>query len=309
MYSPGASSRNQTRQRAPPLLLGVLDDVHLILRGFNLEGSNSVSLSWWVMSGTSNLSSGMYLSRGRPCGRNNLSLEILVADVHEVGPLGGIDEVLCAVKSGRIGQNAFKNHHGGGEYRIVGRECVDRGGAGGAGGYLVLASERGGDGGDVEVRAGVESLDGGGPVLLEEGADDANLGGVIDDVGKEGVEVVAGALVLVGVVEDLLRVELPELAARDGEGEGFDGSSRALPRAAPLGTSLLVMNCMGMWYSSANLAATDSVSRLPGLAESLCEEGAPRRARGRSSGGLGSARDRAGVGMWMARRRRWRPRR
>jgi len=35
------------------------------------------------------------------------------------------------------------------------------------------------------------------------------------------------------------------------------------------------MNCMGMWYSSANLAATDSVSRFSlAFAESLCEEGA-----------------------------------
>ena len=92
------------------------------------------------------------------------------------------------------------------------------------GGYLVLASERGGNRGDAEVGAGVESLDGGLPVLLEEGADDANLSGIVDDVGEEGVEVVAGALVIVGVVEHRLRVEfLPELAAREGEAEGLDG--------------------------------------------------------------------------------------
>ena len=51
-------------------------------------------------------------------------------------------------------------------------------------------------------------------------------------VGEEGVEVVAGALVIVGVVEHRLRVEfLPELAAREGEAEKLEMTQEGRPRA------------------------------------------------------------------------------
>mmetsp|Transcript_1175 Transcript_1175/g.4786 ORF Transcript_1175/g.4786 Transcript_1175/m.4786 type:complete len:464 (+) Transcript_1175:944-2335(+) len=244
-------------QRAPPLLLGVLEDVHLILRGVNLGG---VELGIALLVGDVGhlelvLGDVLVLGEALVVANGNLSLEILVADVHEVGPLGGIDEV------------------------------------------LVLASERGGDGGDAEVRAGVESLDGGGPVLLEEGADDANLGGVIDDVGHEGVEVVAGALVLVGVVEHLLRIELPELAAREGEGEGLDGLLARLAEGGSLGHLVLGHELHGDVVFLGELSRDGfGLALLPGLRGELVRRGLRGVLVGVPQGGLGSARDRVGVG-------------
>ena len=165
------------------------------------------------------------------------------------------------------------------------------------GGYLVLASERGGNRGDAEVGAGVESLDGGLPVLLEEGADDANLGGVIDDVGHEGVEVVAGALVLVGVVEHLLRIELPELATREGEGEGLDGLLARLAEGGSLGHLVLGHELHGDVVFLGELSRDGfGLALLPGLRGELVRRGLRGVLVGVPQGGLGSARDRVGVG-------------
>ena len=201
-------------------------------------------------------------------------------------PLTPLTLTTSVEKSGRMVQRTFAELYADGI-------AVAR-----AGGYLVLAPERGGDGGDAEVRSGVESLDGGGPVLLEEGADDANLGGVIDDVGHEGVEVVAGALVLVGVVEDLLRVELPELAARDGEGEGLDGLLARLAEGGSLGHLALGHELHGDVVFLGELSRDGfGLALLPGLRGELVRRRSLRGVLvGGLQGGLGSARDRVGVG-------------
>mmetsp|Transcript_10041 Transcript_10041/g.45490 ORF Transcript_10041/g.45490 Transcript_10041/m.45490 type:complete len:464 (+) Transcript_10041:854-2245(+) len=246
-------------EQLPPLLLGVLDDEHLILRGVNLGGVELVIALLVGDVGHLELVLGVVLLLGEALAVANLNLrlEILVVDVHEVGPLGGIDEV------------------------------------------LVLASERGGDGGDAEVRAGVERLDGDALVVLEEGADDANLGGVIDDVGHEGVEVVAGALVIVGVVEDGLRIELvlPELAARDGEGEGLDGLLARLAEGGSLGHLTLGHELHGDVVFLGEFSRDGlGLALLHGLRGELVRRGLRGVLVGGLQGGLGSARDRVGVG-------------
>lgn len=166
------------------------------------------------------------------------------------------------------------------------------------GGYLVLASERGGNRGDAEVGAGVESLDGGLPVLLEEGADDANLSGVVDDVGEEGVEVVAGALVIVGVVEHRLRVEfLPELAAREGEAEGLDGLLVRHAEGGSLWHLLLGHELHGDVVLLRELGRDGlGLALLPGAGGLLVGRSLRVPGVGSLQGNLGSVRDRVGVG-------------